>query len=199
MTEAVHRWPQAQVDNPRRPGSPDQCTVPREEYLDHMSSGGTRDRSSPRSWADRRLKEEWEEQEPTPEELELSTFRYRCAPRGAVPINHRQAGRLCPRVIEETEDDILSCDEYGRTVRLPRALPPSHSPGLPRTRHGRLARGQAWYQFSEARFGEGWEAVARQHLAAGRVVTVNIPAASTSRASSWVMPPSVRRTMSNQS
>jgi hypothetical protein len=32
-----------------------------------------------------------------------------------------------------------------------------------------------WYQYSEARFGQDWERVAREHLAAGRVVSVSIP------------------------
>jgi uroporphyrinogen-III decarboxylase len=32
-----------------------------------------------------------------------------------------------------------------------------------------------WYKFSEDRFGKDWEAIARQHLAEGNVVTVDIP------------------------
>ncbi len=62
-------------------------TVGRQEYLDHMTF-----RTNKRPLFTEifgpivGLKEEWEEQGATPEELDMSAFRYRCESRGRVPV-----------------------------------------------------------------------------------------------------------------
>ena len=47
------------------------------------------------------LKEEWVEQGATPEELDLSAFRFRCEKRGRIPVNTGRMIRREPQVIED--------------------------------------------------------------------------------------------------
>ena len=152
-------------------------TVSRGEYLDHMTF-----RRNERPLFTEifgpivGLKEEWLEQGATPEELDFSAFRYRCEARGGVPVNTGRLGGFTPEVLEETDTVIISRDEYGRTMKLNKGvatlpLPLDH----PVKTMDDWLKIKPWYQFSEARFGADWERVAREHLAAGRVVTVSIP------------------------
>ena len=152
-------------------------TVSREAYLDHMTF-----RRNERPLFTEifgpivGLKEEWLAQGATPEELDFSAFRYRCEARGGVPVNTGRLGGFVPEMLEETDDVIISRDEYGRTMKLNKGvatlpLPLDH----PVTTMDDWLRVKPWYAFSEARFGKDWERVAREHLAAGRVVTVSIP------------------------
>jgi len=152
-------------------------TVSREAYLDHMTF-----RRNERPLFTEifgpivGLKEEWLAQGATPEELDFSAFRYRCEARGGVPVNTGRLGGFVPEMLEETDDVIISRDEYGRTMKLNKGvatlpLPLDH----PVTTMDDWLRVKPWYAFSEARFGKDWERVAREHKAAGRVVTVSIP------------------------
>ena len=69
------------------------ATVGREEYLDHM----TFRRNDRPLFAEifgplMGLKEEWEEQRATSEELDFSAFRYRCEAQGHIPVNTGRNG-----------------------------------------------------------------------------------------------------------
>jgi hypothetical protein len=122
------------------------------------------------------LKEEWEEQGASPGELDFSTFRYRCEERGQVPVNTGMMGGHTPYSIEETAEYVLSRDEYGRTTKLPKGAATLPLPlDYPVKDMDDWLKIKHWYAFSEARFGADWEAVARGHLEAGRVVCVSIP------------------------
>jgi len=153
------------------------CTVPREEYLDHM----TFQRIAPPMFTEIfgpiiGLKEEWEEQGATPEELDFSAFRYRCEARGRVPVNTGRQGGYKPYVIKETEDFLWTRDELGRTMKMSKgratlALPQDY----PVKNMDDWLKIKPWYTYSEARFRPNWEQIARSHLEHGRVVCVSIP------------------------
>lgn len=92
--------------------------VGREEYLDYMTF-----RKNDRTLYTEvfgplvGIKEEWEQQGATPEELDFSAFTY-CAPRKyRLAVN---TGLACgpERVIEETDEYVLSLDGLGRMMRL---------------------------------------------------------------------------------
>jgi len=152
-------------------------TVLREEYLDYMTfRRNARPLFTEIFGPMVGLKEEWLAQGATPEELDFSAFRYRCAARGSVPVNTGVLGGYVPEVLEETDEVIISRDEYGRTMRLNKGVATLPLPlDYPVKTMDDWLKIKPWYEFSEARFGRDWERVAREHLAAGRVVTVSIP------------------------
>ena len=152
-------------------------TVLREEYLHYMTF-----RSNDRPLFTEifgpivGLKEEWEAQGATPEELDFSAFTYRCEARGGVPVSTGQMGGFPTETIEETEDHILTRDGLGRTLKLCKGVATLPLPlDYPVRTMDDWRAIKPWYEFSEARFGSNWEAVARQHAAEGRVVSVGIP------------------------
>jgi len=153
------------------------CTVRREEYLDYM----TFQRIGPPMFTEIfgprvGLKEDWEEEGATPEELDFSAFKYRCEARGHIPVSTGRMGGYTPYVIEETDEYILSRDELGRMMKLSKGVATLPLPlEYPLKNMDDWLKIRPWYEFSEARFGEGWERVAREHLEAGRVVCVGIP------------------------
>lgn len=150
--------------------------VRREEYLDYMTF-----QRNERPLFDELfgpllgLKEEWAAQGASPAELDMSAFRYRREAEGYVPV---QTGWLggSEEILEETGDYVIARDRYGRRVKLCKAIAT-----LPLPLDHPVATMDDWlavkhhYAFSEERFGADWEAVAREHLAAGRVLSVNIP------------------------
>lgn len=151
--------------------------VRREEYLDYMTF-----RANERPLFTEifgpllGLKEEWAAQGATPQELDMSAFRYRRPMPGHVPVHTGWLGGDEPIILEETEDFVIGRDAMGRRVRLSKK-----AATLPLPMDWPVKDMDDWrkvkhhYAFSEARFGEGWEAVARQHLVEGRAVTVSIP------------------------
>ncbi len=92
-------------------------------------------------------------------------------------MNTGVLGGYVPEVLEETDAVIISRDEYGADdaveqgawLRWPLAV------DYPVKTMDDWLKIKPWYEFSEARFGRDWERVAREHLAAGRVVPVSIP------------------------
>ena len=152
-------------------------TVKREEYLDYMTfKRNERPLFTEIFGPIVGLKEEWEEQGATPEELDFSAFKYRFEARGGIPVSTGRMGGYPGKSIEETEDYVLSRDGLGRTMKLSKgaatiALPMDY----PVKNMDDWLKLKPFYEFSEARFGKNWEDVARKHLDAGRVVRVGIP------------------------
>ena len=152
-------------------------TVRREEYLDYMTfQSNERPLFTEIFGPIIGLKEEWEEQGATPEELDFSAFKYRLEARGGIPVNTGMLGGYPTKFIEETDEYILSRDNLGRTMKLSKlaatiALPLDY----PVENMDDWLKIKPWYEFSEARFGKDWEDIARRHLEAGRVVQVSIP------------------------
>jgi hypothetical protein len=153
------------------------CSVRREEYLDHMTFRRNECPLFTEIFGPIiGLKEEWEEQGATPEELNFSAFTYRCEMRGRIPVQTGRLGGHKPYVIEETEDFTLSRDALGRTMKLSKKAATLPLPqDYPVKTMDDWLQIKPWYEFSEARFGEYWEQAARAHLEDGHVVCVSIP------------------------
>jgi len=151
--------------------------VRREEYLDHMTFKVNRRPLFTEIFGPLvGLKQEWAEQGATAEELDHSAFKYRRPMSGGVPVNTGWMGGGKAEILEETEEHVISRDGRGRTMKLCKgyatiALPLDYP----------VKTVQDWlelkhhYEFSEERFGDGWEKGANEHLEAGRVVSVSIP------------------------
>ena len=153
------------------------CTVRREEYLDYMTF-----RSNERPLFTEifgpliGLKEEWAEQGALAEELDFSAFAYRCPMRAGVAVNTGWMGGEPEVVLEETEDYRITRDSRGRTMKLCKGyatlpLPLDHP--VKNMDDWRAIRHH--YEFSEARFRDGWEEAARKALEAGHALTIGIP------------------------
>jgi hypothetical protein len=122
------------------------------------------------------LKEEWAAQGATPAELDMSAYRYRRHMSGGVPVTTGFSGGSEEQILEETAEHVIARDCYGRRVKLIKAAATLALPlEYPVRNFDDWRKIKPHYQFSEARFGHNWEQVAREHLQAGRVVTVGIP------------------------
>lgn len=153
------------------------CDVRREEYLDYMTF-----RSNDRPLFTELfgpligLKEEWAKQGASPEELDLSAFRFRCPMRAGIPVSTGWIGGLRQQVLEDTDDYRIIVDHMGRRMKLIKGyatlpLPLDH----PVHNMDDWLRIKHHYEFSEQRLGTDWERVAREHLEAGRATVVSIP------------------------
>jgi hypothetical protein len=153
------------------------CQVARQEFLDHM----TFERNERPLFTEifgplLGLKEEWEEQGATPEQLDFSAFRYRCPKRASLPVVTGRHGGPAPVVLEETEEYLLSRDELGRTMKLSK-----RAATIPLPQTWPVKTMDDWqkikplYEFSEARLGGDWEAAARRCLEQGITIGVSIP------------------------
>jgi hypothetical protein len=151
--------------------------IGREEYLDHMTF-----RRNDRPLFTEifgpiiGLKEEWAEQGATPEELDFSAFRYRNECRRQVPVNTGRMGGLPEEIIEETDEVRIWRDSLGRTLKLTKETASIPLPlDFPVRNMDDWRRIKPWYEFSEGRLADGWEADARRHLDEDCVLTASIP------------------------
>lgn len=152
-------------------------TVGRDEYLDYMTF-----RRNERPLFTEifgpliGLKEEWEEQGATPEELDFSAFTYRCEARGRIPVNTGRDGGYPEEQIEETEEHKIWRDGLGRTMKLPKGKATLPLPlDYPVKTMDDWLKIKPWYEFSEARFVADWQMVAMRYRHEGKVVCVAIP------------------------
>lgn len=152
-------------------------SVGREEYLDHMTFRSNRRPLFTEIFGPLLgLKEEWEEQGATLEELDFSAFAYRCEARGGVPVKTGRNGGWPEQFIEETEEHKIWRDGLGRTMKLPKKTATLPLPlDYPVKTMDDWLKIKPWYEFSPDRLGGDWEAKARQHREQGRVVCVGIP------------------------
>jgi hypothetical protein len=122
------------------------------------------------------LKEEWEEQGATPEELDFSAFRYRCEARGDIPVNTGRNGGYPEECIEETTEHKIWRDGLGRTMKLPKGVATLPLPlDYPVKTMEDWLRIRPWYEFSEDRLSADWQAEALRHREEEKVVCVSIP------------------------
>lgn len=152
-------------------------SVGRAEYLNHMTF-----RSNERPLFTEifgpllGLKEEWEEQGATPEELDFSAFVYRCEARGGLPVNTGRNGGYPEQLIEDNEDHKIWRDGLGRTMKLPKATATLPLPlDYPVKTMDDWLKIKPWYEFSEDRLAGDLEAATRKLLEQDKVVCVNIP------------------------
>ena len=152
-------------------------SVGREEFLDHMTFQSNRRPLFTEIFGPLiGLKEEWEEQGATLEELDFSAFTYRCEACGGIPVNTGRNGGYPEEMIEDTAEYKIWRDGLGRTMKLPKATATLPLPlDYPVKTMDDWRRIKPWYEFSEKRLGAEWQATARQHREDNKVVCVSIP------------------------
>ena len=151
--------------------------VRREEFLDYMTfQANERPLFTEIFGPIIGLKEEWAAQGATPEELDMSAYRYRRHALGGVPVSTGFIGGTEEQILEETDDHIIARDARGRTVKLCKGAATIALPlDYPVSNFDDWLKVKHHYEFSEQRLSADWERVASEHLHAGRVVTVSIP------------------------
>jgi uroporphyrinogen-III decarboxylase len=152
-------------------------SVGREEYLDYMTFQSCERPLFTEIFGPLiGLKEEWEAQGATPEELDFSAFTYRCEARGGLPVNTGRNGGYPEQLIEETEEYKIWRDGLGRTMKLPKATATLPIPlDYPVKTMDDWLKIKPWYTFSEDRLRTEWQATARRHREQDKVVSVAIP------------------------
>ncbi len=151
--------------------------VSREDYLDYM----TFKRNLPPLFTQLfgimvGVEQEWIAQGAAPEEVDLSAFPFRMHAPGWMPIRTGYADEAERKVLEETDEYVIWRDRMGRRVKLFKAVASIPLPlDYPVRNMDDWLKVKPHYEFSEARFGENWEAIGREHVALGHVITVNIP------------------------
>jgi uroporphyrinogen-III decarboxylase len=152
-------------------------SVGREEYLDYMTfQSNERPLFTEIFGPLIGLKEEWEEQGATPEELDFSAFTYRCEARAGLPVNTGRNGGYPEQLIEETEEHKVWRDGLGRTMKLPKATATLPLPlDYPVKTMDDWLEIKPWYEFSEDRLQAEWQATARRGREQDKVVCVGIP------------------------
>jgi hypothetical protein len=153
------------------------CDVPREEYLDQMTFRAKRGPLFTEIFGPLvGLKEEWAAQGATPEELDLSAFRYRYAQFGSLPVTTGWVGENQEEILEETDAVVLARDARGRLVKVFKQTASLPLPlEYPVKTMDDWLRLKPHYAFREDRIGEDVEKRAQELIAAGRVVEVSIP------------------------
>jgi Uroporphyrinogen decarboxylase (URO-D) len=150
--------------------------ITRDEYLDHMTF-----KSNKRALYTEifgpivGLKEEWEAQGATPEELDFSAFEYRAPMIHGVQVN---TGFMLPptKVIEETDQHIISIDGLGRRLRLEKGYATIPLPeNFPVNNMNDWLKIKPYCEFSEERFGENWLENAQAARDAGHAISIAIP------------------------
>ncbi len=151
--------------------------VRREEFLDYMTfQANERPLFTEIFGPIIGLKEEWAAQGATPEELDMSVYRYRRHALGGIPVSTGFIGGMEEQILEETDEHIIARDARGRTVKLCKGAATIALPlDYPVSSFDDWMRAKHHYEFSEQRLAADWERVAREHPEAGRVVTVSIP------------------------
>ncbi|MEZ5277178.1 MAG: uroporphyrinogen decarboxylase family protein [Opitutaceae bacterium] len=151
--------------------------VGRQEYLDHMTFVSNKRPLFTEPFGPLiGLKEEWEEQGATPEELDFSAFAYRCEKQVFLPHMTGRMGGHPVEVLEDNDEYRLYRDDLGRTMQLPKATATLALPlDFPVKTMDDWLRIKPWYQFSEDRMQTNWEAVARAARAEDAVVSAGIP------------------------
>lgn len=153
------------------------CEVRREEYLDYMTfRENTRPLFIEIFGPLIGLKTEWKQQGATEQELDLSAYQFRCPMKAGVPVNTGWMGGASQTVIEETDQHSIVLDHMGRRMKLLKGFATIPLPlDYPvKTMDDWLAI-KRHYEFSEARFREGWQEKAKADLEAGRAIVVSIP------------------------
>ena len=152
-------------------------SVGREEYLDHMTfKANIRPLFTEIFGPIIGLKEEWEEQGATPEELDFSAFSYRFESRASVGAHTGRLIKRAPILEEETDEYVITIDDLGRRMKLPKGTATIPLPlDFPVKTMDDWLRIKPLYEFSEERFSAGWEAKALKDIADGKVLCVSIP------------------------
>ncbi len=152
-------------------------SIRREEYLDHMTfTTNERPLFTEIFGPIVGLKEEWEEQGATPDELSFAAYRYRCEEKAHVKVTTGRFGGDTPVVLEDTPEYTLHRDELGRTMKMPKGFATIALPlDYPVRTMDDWLKVKPWYQFDAGRLADGWADQARADLAAGKVLCSSMP------------------------
>lgn len=122
------------------------------------------------------LKEEWEEQGASTEELDFSAFRYRYEDRHTVAVITGRLGGLAEETLDENEDYRIFRDELGRTMKLPKGFATLPLPlDFPVKNMPDWLKIKPLYLFDSQRLAGDWAAKALQARAEDKVISVAIP------------------------
>lgn len=151
--------------------------VHRNEFLDHMTfSTNSRPLFAELFGPIIGLKEEWFDQGATEGELDFSAFSFRFESRFAVPVNTGRIIRQKPIIIEESADHLITRDDLGRTVKLPKGMATIGLPlDFPVQTMDDWLEIKPLYEYSEERFGPDWISETNRAIAEGKVICVSIP------------------------
>ncbi len=122
------------------------------------------------------LEDEWRAQGATEDEVALHAFDFDYVLRAGVHAVTGMLGGQKPAVLEETDTYIIRRDSLGRTMKLIKEVA-----SIPLPLDYPVKDWDTWravkplYEFSEARFHEGWEDRARAARAEGRLICAGIP------------------------
>ncbi len=154
------------------------ATVGRREFIDYMTfESNDRPMFTETFGPIIGLKEEWEEQGATPEELDFSAFSYQCEARANIPVNTERNGGYPEELIEDTEERRVWKDGLGRTMELPKqaATLPVPMGNYPVETMDDWLKIKPWYEFSEDRLSLDWKGAAQRFLEEDKVACVHIP------------------------
>ena len=152
-------------------------SVGREEYLDYM----TFQRNDRPLFTEIfgplvGLKEEWEEQGATPEELDFSAFRYRCPRTAGLGLNTGRCGGRPEEVVEDTDRHRIWRDGLGRLMKLPKGCATLAMPlEYPVRTMDDWLKIKPWYRFADSRIPADLEARAARNRREDCVTVVGIP------------------------
>ncbi|MCE5200701.1 MAG: uroporphyrinogen decarboxylase family protein [Armatimonadota bacterium] len=151
--------------------------VRREEYLDYMTfKSNTRPLFTEIFGPLIGLKDEWAEQGATTEELDFSAFKFRCPMTHWMPLRVGWIGGDASVVLEDSEDYQIIRDSMGRTMKLAKGFATIPLPlDYPVKNMDDWLKIKHHYQFSEERFPENWEQIARTNIENGCAIMVPMP------------------------
>jgi hypothetical protein len=167
----AHKWTRhSDLAINRRP------VIDRDEYLDHMTfKTNKRPLFTEIFGPIIGLKEEWEAQGATPEELDFSAFNYRAPKIDEIAVNTWRLNAWS-KTISETDTVIRYQDDLGRKLTLEKGFA-----SLPLPQSYPVKTMDDWlaikprYQFSEARLKGDWERQAWKAGEKGEALTLEIP------------------------
>jgi len=103
------------------------------------------------------LEDEWRAQGVTEDEIDLTAFGFDYVRRHRVGVNTGMMGGFEDVVLEETDAHVIRRDHYGRRVKLIKGVSTiAHPLDFPVTDMDSWLRLKPNYQYSKARFVEGW-------------------------------------------
>jgi len=121
------------------------------------------------------MKEAWEEQGATQEELDFSTFEYRIPEQFSIPITTGRMNSGIKEIFNDTKV-IRYKDDIGRTLEMHLGYATIPLPlNYPVKNMTDWLKIKPKYEFSEERFSENWEEETRQAIADGKIIRVGIP------------------------
>lgn len=151
--------------------------IHRDEYLDHMTfMANERPLFTEIFGPLIGLKEEWEAQGATPEELSFAAFRYRAPIMFWIPVSAGFHGGPPEELVEETDEARITRDRMGRLMKLAKG---ASTLALPMTYPVEMMddwlRIKRHYLFTEDRFPSDWEERTRAAADRGEVIVVGMP------------------------